>query len=614
MPNREWGFQVQRIPMIGLGIAADQRLGMIIVQPEYELIPDGAIPFRIADLYREAQKTLIEKAFQIRAAESQMRNVPIPFILFPEAAIPVSSPDCLDFLRQQMEGVREDAIFIGGLEGMGLQEAREVARRLAPGNEVAWPAFIADGSFVNVCVIAVKPAAGIPSWYFQAKLRPSQWEQPRNMAWGTRVLYFSSPGLSFLCQICFDHMASQGEESLNTVLCHSLIAVAQPDSPTLDFVFVPQYNKKPNDMIRNTSQLLNYQHRALNNNMMTVVVINKAASVQEPSEYGRSGFHYKEGRWQIPKSDLGPKGYELYSHEHVTSAVFRKRTHAIHAVTLIPPAYNIRNHGNPRPPLENPHSYLIRNGCDPTMCSCLPGTTSAAGTYVECNCLPCKLFDVLLSSLPMDDEKNRWQAPDHRQQESLAAHYQEIRRNMLSLDSLRAGELLDLLLHEYEDRKGNPDIWMEPRVGALEELAAALCVLREWKQPLDFGTGKEWTALLSDFVALVVLDGEDRKYSWIHLATAYWKAFGDAYFKPETRLRPILIVALRSQGEIESGVDSYRFKITQPRDPARIGAEQLITGANQARFYVCQGSLLEQARLDRSIKDFIEGKMRCIYG
>jgi len=614
MPNSGWDFQVQRISMNGLSIDADQPLGMVIVQPEYELVPDGTIPFRIADSYREAQKTLIEKAFQIRAAESQARNVSIPFILFPEAAIPVSSPDCLDFLRLQMEGVQADAIFIGGLEGMGLQEALEVADRLAPAIEVARPVFAADGSFVNVCVIAVKPAEGPPSWHFQAKLRPSQWEQPRNMACGKRVLYFSSFGVSFLCQICFDHMASQGEESLNSVLCHYLIQEAQPDSPTLDFVFVPQFNKKPNDMRRNTRQLLNYQHRALNNQMTTVVVVNKAASVQEPSEYGQSGFHYRGGRWKIPTSDVGPTGYELYSLDDVTSAIFRKRTHAIHAATLIPPSYNIRNPGNPRPPLKNPHSYLIRNGCDSAMCSCLPGTTCAVGTYVECKCLPCKLYDVLLSTLPIDDEKNRWQASDHIQRVSLAAHYQEIRRNILALDSLRAGELLDLLLHEYKDRKGNPDTWIEPRLGAVEELAAVLCVLREWKQPLDFGTKKEWTALLGDFLALVVLDGEDRKQNWKTLADAYKKAFEGEYFRPEMRLRPVLLVALRSQGEIESGVNSNWFEFTEPRDRERLRDGPLITEHNRLRFYVCQGSLLEQARTERSIKDFIESKMRCVYG
>lgn len=102
MTDGGWDFEVVRVGLNGLCVDAGRRLGMVIVQPEYELVPDGAVSFRIAEAYREPQKELIEKVFQIRAAESQERNVPIPFIVFPEAAIPVCSPDGLDCLQHQM--------------------------------------------------------------------------------------------------------------------------------------------------------------------------------------------------------------------------------------------------------------------------------------------------------------------------------------------------------------------------------------------------------------------------------------------------------------------------------------------------------------------------------
>jgi hypothetical protein len=115
MTESAWDFQVERVTLFDLSINATQRLGMLIVQPQYTPVRDGPIPFRISEEYREAQKVLIEMAFEIRAAESQQRNVPIPFILFPETAIPAHDPDGLEFLRQQMEGAQEDVIFIGGL-------------------------------------------------------------------------------------------------------------------------------------------------------------------------------------------------------------------------------------------------------------------------------------------------------------------------------------------------------------------------------------------------------------------------------------------------------------------------------------------------------------------
>ena len=154
MTGDGWDFEVVRVDLDGLGIDAGQILGMVIVQPEYDLDPDGTVPFRISEACRNAQKDLIEKAFQIRDAESRARGVPIPFVLFPEAAIPVSNPDGVEFLRQRMEQLQEDVIFIGGLEGLKPQEAKEVGDRFAPGVDNARPPF-PDGRFVNVCMIVV---------------------------------------------------------------------------------------------------------------------------------------------------------------------------------------------------------------------------------------------------------------------------------------------------------------------------------------------------------------------------------------------------------------------------------------------------------------------------
>ena len=616
MPDRRWDFEVQRINLDRLGIDAGERLGMVIVQPEYTLVPDGAVPFRISEACREAQKDLVEKAFQIRAAEKQARNVPIPFILFPEAAIPASEPDGLDCLRQQMLRAEGDIIFIGGLEGLSPQEIEHLVNRFRPNVDVAKPQFEAAGEFVNACVIAVKLDGGALMWHFQAKLAPSQWEQPRNMARGKRLLYFLAPHLAFICQICFDHVAVQGTEALSTSLCHYLIQNTMPLAAPLNFVFVPQCNPDPQaDCVRqSTSLILNYSDPQLSNHLASVVVVNKAATFQEPSKFGRSGFHYGMDRWQIPALDVGPKGYELYRSGDVTSAVFRKRTQAIHVATLVPPSHNIRDPRNLRHPLENPRSYCIIEECDSAPCSCFPGARTSAGAFVVCDPLPCKLRDTLLASLPAADTTNRWKASDRPQSERLMAHYQEIRGQMLALNCERAGELLDLLFHIYYGKKANPDTWAEPRPCAVVELTAALCVLQEWCQPLTLGTRKEWTALLGDFLAVVVLDGENRKYSWKTLECEYQKAFKDQYYRPEMRERGILFIALRSQGQIEPVVSPGWLDFAEPHNRARLGRKRAITEPKRLQFWVCQGGLLEQARQEESIKNFMESKMGCIHG
>jgi len=616
MTEGGWSFQVERIPLDGLSIDAGQRLGMVIVQPDYALDADGTVPFRISAAYRQAQQYLIERAFQIRAVESQDRGVPVSFILFPEAAIPVHDPDGLDCLHQQMKQAEGDVVFIGGLEGLSPREIEGLVERFGPDIDTARPAFDAAGAFVNASVIAVKSGNERLSWHFQAKLAPSQWEQPRSMACGRRVLYFVAPRLAFVCQLCFDHIAAQGTESLSEGLCRRLIQVAQPYAAPLNFVFVPQCNAKPQaDCFRqNTHRMLHYQDPQLSNHLASVVVVNKAASAQESSEYGRSGFHYRAGRWQVPTQVIGPKGYELYESDSVASAVFRKRTQAIHVATYVPPSHNVGDSGNPREPLENPRSYLIVDGCDPTPCSSLPGSPCAAGTFVLCDCLPCKLRDTLVVDLPSGDMRKRWEASDAAQSGYLEAHYGAVREQLLALGCARAGELLDLLFLNYNYRKANPDTWEEPRPGAVEELVAALCVLREWMRPLNVETKQEWTALLGDSIALVVLDGEDRKHPWKELELCYQKAFEDRYFRLEMRERPVLFVALRSQGQVEPVVTPSSFDFAEPQDRGRLGDTQSIAEPERLRFYVCQGSLLEQARREASIKDFLESKMRCVRG
>ena len=182
MPNGGWDFQVERIALDGLGIDASKRLGMVIVQPQFELAPDAAVPFRISTPYTQSLIESIERAFAIRAAESQERGISLPFVLFPEAAIPVTTADGLGYLRRQMEEAAGEVVFIGGLEGLSPSEALEVANAF----NAPKPVFRA-GAFANLCVIAIKSANGNISWHFQAKLRPSQWEQPRNMARGHGV-------------------------------------------------------------------------------------------------------------------------------------------------------------------------------------------------------------------------------------------------------------------------------------------------------------------------------------------------------------------------------------------------------------------------------------------
>ena len=607
---------MQRVLLTHLGISAERTLGMVIVQPDFDLAADSAVPFRVSLPYRNLQVALMEKAFQIRQEEALERRVPIPFILFPELSIPIGDPDGIEALQNLIKNAQGDLVFIGGLEGLSPDEVYGLVDRFGLTADPARPDFGA-GAFVNLCVIVVKSGTGVVNWYFQAKLRPSQWEQPRNMAHGHRVLYFVGKEIAFLCLICFDYIASQGREFLNTALCQGLIDAVQPNAATVDFLFVPQFNAKPNDrsQLENTQYFLNYQKRTFKNDMTAVVIINKAASVQEPSEYGRSGFHYKAKRWQVPEKDSGPKGYELKEVDGVTSAIFRKRTKAIHVAVLIPPSYNVSNSGNPRQPLENPRSYLVDESCDSTPCSCLPGTARGAGCFVECNCLPCKLRDALLFSFASLDTKRRWQGFDQSQSELLSRRYAEIRERLLAMQGGRANLVISMLLLMHDSKGGkrdNPDLWTEEEFEAVIELASALSILAEIGT-VDLVTEVQWTALLGAALAVAVIDGEDRRHSWMEIALNYHKRFGGEYLRFEARKKPVLLVALRSDGLIREIVKAIPFDITKPTQPNRLGTEDFTKPIPQ-RVYVCQDSLFAGARQAPVISEYLKGEMRPIFG
>ncbi len=369
-------------------------------------------------------------------------------------------------------------------------------------------------------------------------------------------------------------------------------------------------------MKQNTCRLLNYSDRALKNDMMAVVIVNKAASVQESSKYGRSGLHYRGERWQI-STGLGPKGYELYDYEYgsdrVTSAVFRKRTQAIHVTTLIPPSDNMGRSGNPRQPFDNPRSYLIGDECDPAPCSCLPGTQCAVGTFVECDCLPCKLRDILLADLPTSDEKRRWRGSDANPSQSLNLHYTEIRKQLLMLGCDRARELVDLLLHMHKDELNNPDMWSPLQCDAMIELLSALSVLRELQQ-VNFDTAPHWTASLGTSLAVALLDGEDGRHRWDEMELRYKKQFESRYYHPGARRKPVLLAMLRSRGLVTPLIKRSWLEFTVPADPNRLGDADSYTKATPLRFYVCQDAFFEGAKQAPTMTEFLQRTMRCIFG
>lgn len=604
-----WDFETRQIRLDGLSVNAASRFGMVIAQPNFAWEMDGQVPDHIAAPNRKPQITAVEKAFQVRAAESQSRGIPVPFVLFPEGAIPIREPDGLECVRDQMAVATGEVVFIAGLEGVTPDELADLVKRFPPSEEIAAPA-LEGGAFANICVIVVKYAQGSMRWHYQAKLAPSQWEDGRNMASGKRVLYFVAPRLAFVCLICFDQIAARMDETLVKALCRKLCQQGGSFAAALDFVFVPQYNPKPtsSSFAQAANLILNYDDRLLKNDLTSVVAINRAAISQEPGEFGLCGIHYKGGRWQVPDRDIGPRGYALEKMNGVVSAIFRKRTGSIHVCELVPPPFNVGHPGDPRHPLLHVKSYLLPLQCDEPDCPCPEGQDPSAGNYVQCDPIPCKLRDTLLTALPVNDVKNRWAASDRPQSDRLAANYKAVRQRLLTLTCGRAGELLDLLFLARALKKGNPDTWQPEReCDAVVELASALSVLSQIGQ-LEFKTRPYWTAELGGVAAVVVLDGGNEKYC-DNLEQEYLKAFEDAYYASDTRKRPVLFVALRSRGHVQSMVKQDDLDIARPRNWALWGTGDTPFKPFRLKAFLCKQDLFEEARRADSVTEFMREKV-----
>jgi len=510
----------------------------------------------------------------------------------------------------QAEG---DVIFIGGLEGLSTSQVDDIVNKYPPTNDMAKPDY-ASGSFVNLCVIAIKPAGGTLAWHFQSKLVPSNWEQDRNMALGRRVLYFDAPNVKFLCQICFDHLASEHGELLNSALCSKLETIGG-DSPTiLDYVFVPQANPSPWHQTQrdNTKYLLNYSRRRLSGHLSTIVVINKAAEDQESTQYGHSGLHYKFGTWRVATEGLGPKTYELRNHDNTTSAVFRKRTPSIHVASIIHPSENTGVATDPRRPLDNPRSYLIHDGCDNAMCSCLPGTDGPAGRFVECDCLPCKLRDIALTTLPVTDPKSRWQCDNGANTHRVRQNYNSVRSELLALKPSRARDIMYLLLHKHGNDRFNPDSWTNLQHDAVVQLLSACSVLSEINT-LDFDVAEQWTARLNDSLSIVVMDGTEMGLHYEQIRLAFEERFKGDYYETAKRRDPVLIVALRSTGRVKGLVMSVKSDICKPNNPEAFGGSDSFTSATPLRLYICRDDLFEEARRANRIADYLTDKMSEVF-
>jgi len=613
MPDNTWNFDVSRIALDNVAIDASAQLGFVLAQPRYELDPHGTPPFRIQQPFRQKQIDVLTQSFLIRQTESATRQIPFPFIVLPEYSIPTGTPDGLQALQTQINSCAKNLVFIAGIEGLTKAEFEALVARFPPTDASIRPS-VPDAAFINTCVIVIKDNAGNISWYFQPKLAASQWEEPKGMAEGNTVFYFHGANTAFLCQLCFDHIAERGNDSLSAALCQRLQVLRGTDATRLDFLFVPQYNESPlsDAFLSSSSTILEHEHPQFNSALTAVVAVNRAGNNQEPGKFASSGLYYRAGRWQVNPTVLGPDGYKLTEADNTTSAIFRKRTEAIHAFGLTPASQNLRHSGNPRIPISDVHSYLLSSDCDGPECCCRPVTASSAGNYVRCMPLPCTLRDAILTNLPNTDLIPRWLSAETSNTNRFLSHYSNIRNTILALDTRRANALIDLLFCGVEQRRINPDVWVvDSEFDALAELTSILCVLAE-QTSLNLSCSGPWTAEFGTTAAVVILDGGDIRKLWADLQSEYLKKYESDYYRPENRTRNVLLVAQRSNGQPDHRIQQVKHDITVPTTISVFANDDTPFASTQNKFYLCKSDIFYDMRADSTGVTMLNREMGAI--
>jgi len=571
-----------------LNIDPEADLAMVIGQPHFEVTSAG--PIKVAQHYRQRNLNVIKQAFEIRRDEMPQRGA-VPIIIFPEFTIPVDGPRTLDLVNHEIAQAEGDLVFISGMEWMTPNDIEGLAQVY----NTEYPE-TAAGDFVNSCVIAVKHPPNPVRWYFQAKLFPSPEEQNRNLRGGKSVYYFYTSHLGFICQICFDLIAEEGNQIFAPILMRKIGA---SDAPTtslkrMDYIFVPQYNPNPNhhSFNRCTYEMLAPGYHGVHNESAVLLAINAAAHSQGDDTFGCSGFHYRD-RWYVSRKD-SPNGYGLRQTERdVTTAVFRKRTAAIHIATLVPPLSNAGQSGNPRSPLTSPRSYIPDaegTVCDAPECHERPIGT-AARRYLSCGALPCCLRSHLRGNLPDTDSRGRWEAVDKNFQRSLREAYGQLRYRVFALPRAKAEGIMDLLFFTRPERKGNPDTWGADHLEALKEWVAALSVL-ETKEELLLAPSLHLTARLGGNLHFAIVDGAQEQY--MKAANKYHERFAGELNDTSSREGFLVLAVLRSRGltSLLSEIDITEHRTADLDKPP---GEKSAVSPRKGTFVTCSQAFFERA-------------------
>lgn len=350
-----------------------QQIKVVAMQPHVHLTDTE--PFRWPAGEKEKQIDGIKRTLEIS------KNKQAHFTLFPEYSIPgLDGVGAIDEVIASNDWPN-NTIIIGGIDGLSKTEYQQLFQpnntECHPNNK---PDKVANGYWVNCCVIWIKCDAGSIKKYLQPKISKAKDELLTpcyNLFPGSSVYNFigilnyvddATYEFHFFTLICFDWIYKHQGKLLNQLILEEL----NKNTQRLEWVFLPQHNPKPNysEFVGSTTSFFD---DAICNNVIrhdtAIFFINSATddkpSLYIPDTYGVSSivFHARANILSdgCKHTACFKKGkYRNLNNCH--DIVFREMGACVHSFEVPVPRFLQRAMGSLSLPIQQAEVYPIIDG------------------------------------------------------------------------------------------------------------------------------------------------------------------------------------------------------------------------------------------------------------
>ncbi len=286
---------------VELGITlADGPVGMVLMQPHIQIANPLREPFCWDSSAANQQFAAIRRTLEVAAHPNRVGGH-AAFTVFPEYAIP--GPQGVRTIDEVIhgDGWPENSIVIGGVDGLTKAQYTDLVDDPSTiVHDSNLPNRIGGNEWVNCCITWARDNHGVRRRWIQPKLRPARPElntRHQRMFQGCAVFVFTLTATydghqhpcRFFTLICFDWVAQ------NSNWKEVVAGIRRSEGggmKFLEWIFVPQFNDKPNDpsFLDSTYEFLVatcdpfvYRHHA-------AVIMSNVAAGSVPFRRGEGGF------------------------------------------------------------------------------------------------------------------------------------------------------------------------------------------------------------------------------------------------------------------------------------------------------------------------------------